>query len=225
LVVSQKLEEMRGGRKLLQVNLEIATKIPGGLRGGGLGLQKIFIDWGNPFIHLTIKQLDVRINAGETSSGGCQKEFKVWDHCIRWLFSKWKHWEVGHRSRVFIGILVKKPEVEFIKTYPQLFLQDVGGQMEFPRNSQRVKTLGRLDLGDKRLGNVLGVLAEKNTLGTPGMLKNPFELRLLLGVLFLWRKWTWGLLVVLWVRKDPFLQFVPSPASVQKCERLHHLWV
>jgi len=44
LVVSKKLGELGVGRKLLQVNFEIATKIAGKLKGGGLRLQEIFID-------------------------------------------------------------------------------------------------------------------------------------------------------------------------------------
>jgi len=40
----QKLGELGFGRKLLQVNFEIATKITGGLKGDGLRLQEISID-------------------------------------------------------------------------------------------------------------------------------------------------------------------------------------
>jgi len=44
LVVSRKLGELWVGRKLLKVNFEIAAKIAGGLKGGGLKFQEIFIE-------------------------------------------------------------------------------------------------------------------------------------------------------------------------------------
>jgi len=80
--------------------------------------------------------------------------------------------------------------------------------MEFPRTSQRAEELGRLVLGDKRLGKSLGFLAKQgNTLGTPGV-----------GKIRLYFDFFWGSclcersqLVDLWlysgVRKDHFLQF------------------
>jgi len=81
-LVSQKLGELGVGRKILQVNFEIATKITGSLKGGGLSVQEIFIDKVNLSIHLT-GRFDVRITEGNVSSGGCQKEFKVGDDCVR----------------------------------------------------------------------------------------------------------------------------------------------
>jgi len=81
-VVSKKLGELGVGRKHLRVNFEIATKFAGGLKGVGLRIQEIFIEQGIPLIDLTREQLDARMNEGETSSGGYQKEFRVGDDCV-----------------------------------------------------------------------------------------------------------------------------------------------
>ena len=89
--------------------------------------------------------------------------------------------------------------------------------MGFPRTSQRVENLGGLVPGGKLLGKFLGILAKQgNTLGTPGVLANPFVLRLPLGVLFVWKKSTCGLVVVLWLTSRPLPPVYLFPSLCQK---------